>query len=172
MKVSVFGVGYVGCVTAACLAREGHDVIGVDVDPLKVQALQEGRAPFFEPGLNELVAEMAAAGRLRATVDHLEAVRNSDLALICVGTPSQTNGSIRLEFLKHVFADLGRALRDRDGYFVVALRSTVLPSAIQEELVPLLERNSGKRLGPQLGLVYNPEFLREGSALKDFQDAP
>lgn len=146
MRVSVFGVGYVGCVTAACLAGEGHDVIGVDVDPLKIQALQEGRAPFFEPGLDELVTKMVAAGRLRATVDQMEAVRNSDIALICVGTPSQANGSIRLEFLKRVFTDLGNALRDKDDYFVVALRSTVLPSAIEEELVPLLELNSGKKL--------------------------
>lgn len=172
MRVSVFGVGYVGCVTAACLAREGHDVIGVDVDPHKVKALQAGLAPFFEPGLSELVAEMVTAGRLRATVDQTEAVRSSDIALICVGTPSQANGSIRLEFLKRVFADLGRALRNKDHYFVVALRSTVLPSAIQEELVPLLERTSGKKLGRQIGLVYNPEFLREGSALKDFLNAP
>jgi GDP-mannose 6-dehydrogenase len=172
MKVSVFGVGYVGCVTAACLAREGHEVIGVDIDPLKIEALQQGRAPFFEPGLSDLVGEMVTAGRLHATTDCVQAVRDTEIALICVATPSQANGSIRLDFLKHVFADVGKALRNKNGYFVVALRSTVLPSAIQEELVPLLEAHSGKQLGEELGLVYNPEFLREGSALKDFQQAP
>ena len=171
MKVSVFGVGYVGCVTAACLAREGHDVIGVDVDPYKVAALNEGRSPFYEPGLSELVAEMVAAKRLRATTDHGDAVRNSDIALVCVGTPSQSNGAIRLDFLKHVFTSIGKELQQKSGNFVVALRSTVLPTAIQEEVVPLLEQASGKKLGEQIGFVYNPEFLREGTALKDFQDA-
>src|SRR5271155_4705916 len=108
MKVSVFGVGYVGCVTAACLAREGHHVIGVDVNPIKVRALNEGRAPFFEPGLGELVAQVRAEGRLRATTDHADAVSNSDLALICVGTPTNSNGSIRMDYLKHVFTSINK----------------------------------------------------------------
>ena len=173
MRVSVFGVGYVGCVTAACLAREGHDVIGVDVDPFKVRALNEGRSPFFEPGLSELVSQVVAEGRLRATADHAEAVNNSDIALVCVGTPTNSNGSIRLDYLKHAFTSIGKELRNRNGYFVVALRSTVLPTAIEEELIPLLEQQSGQRVGGErLGFVYNPEFLREGVALKDFHDAP
>ena len=173
MRVSVFGVGYVGCVTAACLAREGHDVIGVDVDPFKVRALNEGRSPFFEPGLSELVSQVVAEGRLRATADHAEAVNNSDVALVCVGTPTNSNGSIRLDYLKHAFTSIGKELRNRNDYFVVALRSTVLPTAIEEELIPLLEQQSGQRVGGErLGFVYNPEFLREGVALKDFQDAP
>ncbi len=172
MKVSVFGVGYVGCVTAACLAREGHEVIGADVDPYKVAALNEGRAPFFEPGLSELVAEMVAAGRLRATADHAYAVEHSDIALICVGTPTNSNGSIRLDYLRHVFASIAKELRKKDDYYVVALRSTVLPTAIEEELIPLLEEHSGKSVREEIGFVYNPEFLREGVALKDFHDAP
>ena len=172
MKISVFGVGYVGCVSAACLAREGHEVIGVDVDPFKVSSINGGRAPFLETGLNELLTEMVAAGRLRATVDHAEAVQNSDVALVCVGTPPQSNGFICLDYLRHVLASIGKELRYKNDYYVVALRSTVLPTAIQQELVPLLEQCSGKRVGLQVGFVYNPEFLREGSALGDFREAP
>jgi hypothetical protein len=168
MRVSVFGVGYVGCVTAACLAREGHCVIGVDVDPFKVQSINEGRSPFFEPGLDELVCDMVTSGRLRATVDHADAVRNSDIALICVGTPTNSNGSIRLEYLRHVFTSIAKELRESADYYVVALRSTVLPPAFEDELIPLLEKHSGKSVGEHIGFVYNPEFLREGVALKDF----
>jgi GDP-mannose 6-dehydrogenase len=172
MRVSVFGVGYVGCVTAACLAREGHQVIGVDVDTFKVQAINQGRSPFYEPGLGELIAEMVAAGRLRATADHADAVENSDLALICVGTPTKSDGSTRLDYLLQVFASVAKQLRRKKEYFVVALRSTVLPTAFEEELIPLLEENSGKSASRDVGFVYNPEFLREGVALKDFHDAP
>jgi GDP-mannose 6-dehydrogenase len=172
MRVSVFGVGYVGCVTAACLAKEGHQVIGVDVDPFKVLSLNEGRAPFFEPGLSELVASMVAQGRLRATLDHAEAVQNSEVALVCVGTPTNSNGSIRMEYLKNVFASIGDELQRKKEYFVVALRSTVLPAAIEEELVPLLGLPSNKGVSGKVGFVYNPEFLREGVALADFHEAP
>jgi GDP-mannose 6-dehydrogenase len=172
MKVSVFGVGYVGCVTAACLAREGHDVVGVDVDAFKVRAINEGRSPFFEPGLSQLVGEMVAAGKLRATVDHAEAILGTDVALICVGTPTRSDGSTRLDYLLQVFSSIAEQLRRKDEYFVVALRSTVLPAAFEEQLIPLLERNSGKSVGRDIGFVYNPEFLREGVALKDFHDAP
>jgi len=162
----------VGCVSAACLAREGHEVIGVDVDAFKVRAINEGRAPFFEPGLSELVGEMVAAGRLRATVDHADAVHGTDVALICVGTPTRSDGSTRLDYLLQVFTSVAKQLRTKDEYFVVALRSTVLPTAFEDELIPLLEQNSGKYVGTDIGFVYNPEFLREGVALKDFQDAP
>jgi GDP-mannose 6-dehydrogenase len=172
MRVSVFGVGYVGCVSAACLAREGHEVMGVDVDPFKVSAINGGQAPFREPGLNELVAEMVLAGRLHATTDHSAAVHNSDVALICVGTPPTSNGSIRLDYLTHVFAGIGKELRNKSDYFVVALRSTVLPKIIEKDLIPLLEQYSGKTVGRDVGFVYNPEFLREGTALRDFYDPP
>src|SRR5580693_8149648 len=128
MRVSVFGVGYVGCVTAACLAREGHQVIGVDTDAFKVTAINEGRAPFFEPGLGELVAEMVAAGRLRATVDHADAVQKTDLALICVGTPTKADGSTRLDYLRQVFMSIAKQVQNKADYFVVALRSTVMPT--------------------------------------------
>lgn len=172
MKISVFGVGYVGCVSAACLARAGHEVIGADVDPFKVTAINEGRAPFFEPGLSELIREMVAAGRLRATTDQADAVHNSDVALICVGTPTKSNGSIRLDYLRKVFVDIGAELKAKNSHFVVALRSTVLPTAIEEHLIPLLAQYSGKRVSDEISFVCNPEFLREGTALRDFEDPP
>jgi GDP-mannose 6-dehydrogenase len=172
MRVSVFGVGYVGCVTAACLANEGHQVIGVDVDPFKVRTINEGRSPFFEPGLDQLIREMVFSNKLRATADHADAVCNSDVALICVGTPANTAGSTRLDYLKHVFKNVAQSLRDTRRYYVVALRSTVLPTAFEQELIPLLEELSFKSVGTDIGFVYNPEFLREGIALKDFQDPP
>lgn len=172
MKVSVFGVGYVGCVTAACMARSGHQVIGVDVDPFKVSRINQGRAPFFEPGLNELIAQMVSAGRLQATTDQHSAVRDSEVAFVCVGTPAGANGSIRLDYLLHVFETIGKQLAGRKQPFVIALRSTVLPRAIDELLIPILERCSGKVVGKELGFVYNPEFLREGTALSDFDDPP
>ena len=172
MRESVFGVGYEGCVTAACLARQGHDVIGVDTDVYKVNTINQGCAPFFEPGLSELVAEMVAAGRLRATEDDADAVQHSDVALICVGTPTRPDGSTRLDYLRQVFTSIGKQLQRREGYFVVALRSTVLPTMCEEELIPLLERHSGKSCGSEVGFAYNPEFLREGAALKDFTHAP
>lgn len=161
-----------GCVSAACLASEGHEVIGVDVDPFKVRAINDGRAPFFEPGLNELVHEMVTAGRLRATTDDADAVRNSDVALVCVGTPNNSNGSIRLDFLRQVFAGIGKELRNKKKHFVVALRSTVLPNAVEEQLIPLLAQYSGKRAGDDISFVCNPEFLREGAALHDFERPP
>lgn len=172
MRVSVFGVGYVGCVTAACLAHEGHEVIGVDVDSSKIQSINEGRSPFFEPGLDDLLREEVRAGRLRATADQAGAVRNSDLALICVGTPTNPDGTTRLDYLRRVVTTIAQELQKSDRYYVLALRSTVLPNAIENEVIPLLEKNSLKSVGGQVGFVYNPEFLREGVALKDFYDAP
>lgn len=172
MRVSVYGCGYVGCVTAACLAREGHIVIGVDVDPFKVKCINDGNAPFFEPGLSELVKEMVAAKRLRATCDHAEAVAETDIGLVCVGTPAKRDGSAQLDFLLDVLSSIGAELKKKEDYFVVTLRSTVLPSIIEDELIPVLERSSGKTTGHGLGIAYNPEFLREGLALKDFYEAP
>ena len=172
MKVSVFGVGYVGCVSAACLARNGHEVIGVDVDSFKVAEINAGRSPFVEPGLNELISEMVGTGRLRATTDQADAIRNTDVAMVCVGTPTNSNGSVRLDYLRHVLADIGQELKKKSGHFVVVLRSTVLPSAIEEQLIPLLVQSSGKSLGDEISFVCNPEFLREGSALHDFEEPP
>jgi GDP-mannose 6-dehydrogenase len=172
MRVSVFGLGYVGCVSAACLAQDGHEVVGVDVDSRKVSSIANGLAPFFEPGLENLLREARDSGRLRATSDEIEAISATDAALICVGTPSERTGSIRLDALRGVLTSIGAALRNRNTPFVVILRSTVLPHVVEGELLPLLERSAGKRFGEDLHFSYNPEFLREGTAIRDFYEAP
>jgi GDP-mannose 6-dehydrogenase len=171
-RVSVFGLGYVGCVSAASLAAEQHQVIGVDVNPDKVAAINAGRSPIVEPGLDALLADGVAAGRLRATTSPAEAVANSDVSLICVGTPSRKNGSLDLTYLERVCGQIGEAFRDKPEYHVVVVRSTVLPGTTHGVVIPALERESGKKYGEGFGVSVNPEFLREGTALKDFQQPP
>ena len=172
MKVSVFGLGYVGTVSAASLAADGHTVIGVDVNADKVAAVNAGRSPIVEPGLDELLAAGVAEGRLRATTDGTEAVLASEASLLCVGTPSRRNGSLDLTYLERVSEQIGRALRDTPTYHVVVVRSTVLPGTTHEMIIPALERESGKKYGDGFGVSVNPEFLREGTALKDFRKPP
>jgi GDP-mannose 6-dehydrogenase len=172
LNVSVFGLGYVGCVSAACLAQDGHSVIGVDVDPRKVKAVAAGTAPFLEPGLSELLRDAKQRGTLTATSDELEAIAGSSLALVCVGTPSDRNGNIQLEYLRSVLTSIGQALRGRQDPFVVVLRSTVLPHIVEEQLLPLLVAAAGRGLSDNFQFCYNPEFLREGSAIHDFYQAP
>jgi GDP-mannose 6-dehydrogenase len=172
MKVSVFGLGYVGSVSAAMLASDGHDVIGVDLNPDKVSAINAGASPIVEPGLADTLKDVVSAGRLRATSDTTDAVRNSDISLICVGTPSRRNGSLDLSYVERVAADIGSVLRDKDDYHVVVVRSTVLPGSTHGIVIPALERASGKTYGNDFGVSMNPEFLREGSAIKDFRHPP
>jgi GDP-mannose 6-dehydrogenase len=172
MRVAVFGLGYVGSVSAAVLASEGHDVVGVDINEAKVAAINGGTSPVVEPGLDALLAHAVAAGHLRATRDGLAAVRASDLSLICVGTPSQRNGGLDLQHIKTVCGQIGEALRQVDDYHVVVVRSTVLPGTTHEVVIPRLEASSGKRYGHDFGVVVHPEFLREGSALKDYRSPP
>lgn len=168
MKVSVFGLGYVGSVSAACLARDGHAVIGVDINPQKVEAVNAGRSPVVEPGLEELIGAGVRSGKLRATREERQAVHQTDLSLICVGTPSRPNGSLDLTYVENVVRQIGEALSDGDAYHVVVVHSTVLPGTVRERLLPLLEQTSGRRAGAGFGLCANPEFLREGSALQDY----
>ena len=172
MKIAIFGLGYVGSVSAACLASAGHDVIGVDVDQHKLALIRQGRSPVTEPGLDELLAAGLASGRLRVTDDTADAVRQAEVSLVCVGTPSRRNGSIEMVFLEGVMEEIGRALADRSSYHVVAVRSTLVPRALEARLIPLLERASGKRVGIDVGVCVNPEFLREGSAIDDFARPP
>jgi GDP-mannose 6-dehydrogenase len=172
MRVSVFGLGYVGCVSAASFAGDGHEVVGVDVNADKVAAINAGRSPIVEPGLDELLARCAAEGRLRATTDTAEAIRDSEVSLLCVGTPSRRNGSLDLAYLERVSEQVGAALRAKSGYHVVVVRSTVLPGTTHEVVIPALERTSGKTYGDGFGVSVNPEFLREGTALKDFRKPP
>jgi GDP-mannose 6-dehydrogenase len=172
MRVSVFGLGYVGSVSAASFAADGHHVVGVDVNPDKVATVNAGRCPIIEPGLDVLLANGVAEGRLRATTDAAEAVADSEVSLLCVGTPGRRNGSLDLTYLERVAAEVGAALRNKSSYHVVVVRSTVLPGTTNERIIPLLERESGKAYGEGFGVSINPEFLREGTALKDFRKPP
>jgi GDP-mannose 6-dehydrogenase len=173
MKLSVFGLGYVGCVSAACFAKEGHEVVGVDVNPTKVEIINSGKSPIVEAGIGELIGEMVREGRLRATTDTLEAVRDTDLSLICVGTPSNPNGSLDLKYVKRVCQEIGAGLEAKRGSrHTVVIRSTMLPGTIEGTVVPTLEVYSGLKAGRDFGVCINPEFLREGTSLKDFYAPP
>jgi GDP-mannose 6-dehydrogenase len=172
MRVSVFGLGYVGCVSAAWLAGDGHQVIGVDVNAGKVDAINAGRSPIVEPGLDALLSQNVTAGRLGATTDTVAAVQASDVSLLCVGTPSRRNGSLDLSYLQRVAEQIGAALKQTSTYHVVVVRSTVLPGTTHEVVIPALERTSGKSYGEGFGVSVNPEFLREGTALADFSKPP
>ncbi len=172
MRVSVFGLGYVGSVSAASFANDGHEVVGVDVNPDKVRAINEGRSPIVEPGLDELLKRGADEKRLRATTNTAEAVHGTDLSLICVGTPSRKNGSLDLSYLERVCEQIGEAIKTKDAYHVVVVRSTVLPGTTHGVVIPALERQSGKKYGEGFGVAVNPEFLREGTAIKDFRQPP
>jgi GDP-mannose 6-dehydrogenase len=171
MRVSIFGLGYVGCVTAACLAKAGHQVIGVDINPDKAAMVNEGTSPLVEPGLGELLAEAAAAGRLRATISTDEGVTQSDLALICVGTPSRDNGQLDVDAIRRVAEGIGHQLRQHPKPYTVVLRSTVLPGTTESVLLAAL-RGSSTLDRPDLTVVVNPEFMREGSSLRDFAQPP
>jgi GDP-mannose 6-dehydrogenase len=172
MNVSVFGLGYVGSVSAASFAADGHTVIGVDVNPGKVASLNDGRSPIVEKGLEELIRTNRRNGRLRATTSTAEAIGTTDLSLICVGTPSRRNGSLDLCYLERVCEQIGDALRGKSSYHVVVVRSTVLPGTTHGVVIPALERTSDKEYGRDFGVTVNPEFLREGSAIHDFRNPP
>ncbi|UCF79359.1 MAG: nucleotide sugar dehydrogenase [Candidatus Eiseniibacteriota bacterium] len=172
MEVSVFGLGYVGTVTSACLAKLGHTVTGVDINEFKVDCIAKGKSPIAETGLEDLISEMQAAGRLGATSSAEEVIRSTTVSLICVGTPSYENGSIDLGFVERVCRDIGKALGGVNHFHVVMIRSTMLPGTMEDKLVPALEESSGKKVGVDFGVCYNPEFLREGSAVSDFFNPP
>ena len=170
-SLSVFGLGYVGCVSAACFARGGHRVLGVDVNQDKVDLINSGRPTILEEGIAELVAAVRSGGLLEATTDARSAVLESTISLVCVGTPSRANASLDLTYVERVCEQIGEAIRDKPERHEVVIRSTVLPGTIHETVIPTLERSSGKRIGEGFGVASNPEFLREGSSIKDF-DAP
>lgn len=172
MRISIFGLGYVGTVCAGCLASRGHDVIGVDVNASKVERMSAGEASIVEPGVPELYAAGHQQHLLSATTSAAEAIRNSEISLICVGTPSQSNGNLDLTFMRRVCEEIGDALRDKADYHLVVFRSTMLPGTSEDELLPILESHSGKKAGAGFDVCYNPEFLREGSSVKDFFHPP
>ena len=172
MKLSIFGLGYVGCVSAACFAKEGHTVIGVDVNANKVEMINAGDSPIVEAGIGPLLKEVVNANRLTATTDSAEAVQDSDVSLICVGTPSNPNGSLDLRYVTRVCEEIGAALKDKHGDHTVVIRSTMLPGTIESVVIPTLAQHSEKQVGIDFGVCINPEFLREGSSLKDFYAPP
>jgi len=172
MKLSIFGLGYVGCVSAACFASNGHEVAGVDVNPMKVEIINGGRSPIVEPGIEELISAAVKQGRLRATTDANEAIAESDVSLVCIGTPGNHNGSLDLSYIKRACQQIGEALASKSRYHVVAMRSTMLPGTIEQSVIPTLEVFSGKRAGRDFGIAVNPEFLREGTSIYDFTHPP
>lgn len=171
-SVSIFGLGYVGSVSAACLASMGHRVVGVDVSSAKVEMIESGRTPIIEARMPELVAEGHAACRLHATTDPNLAVRDSDISFVCVGTPSLRSGKLDLSHIEKVAGEIGSALCEKKSHHVVVLRSTVLPGTTESLVIPILERASGRRAGSDFTVCYNPEFMREGSAVADFFQPP
>jgi GDP-mannose 6-dehydrogenase len=172
MKISVMGLGYVGAVSSACLARDGHEVIGVDLSASKVETINAGRSPIVEAGLAELIASGVASGALRATNDPIEAVNGTDLSLICVGTPGRTNGNLNVEFLHTVGRQIGEAVRQSGRSHIVVVRSTVLPGTVRGTIIPALTEGFGGNFGDRIKLAVNPEFLREGSAIEDYLKPP
>jgi len=172
LSISVFGLGYVGSVSAACFAHLGRRVIGVDVNPAKVEALGGGRSPIVEVRMSELVAAAHQAGRLRATTDAAVAVNESDISFVCVGTPSLRSGKLDLTYVERVVREIGTALKQKKSHHVVVLRSTVLPGTTESLVIPAVEEASGLRAGTDFSVCYNPEFMREGSAVADFHQPP
>jgi GDP-mannose 6-dehydrogenase len=168
MRISVFGLGYVGAVSAACLAADGHTVVGVDTNQVKVDLLNQGRAPVIEEGLGELIEQGVRSGRLRATTDCDEAVATTDLGFVCVGTPSKSNGSLDLAYLRRVADDIGQAIGRQQTDFMVVIRSTVLPGTTRQVVLPDLERAAGR----PVAVGVHPEFLREGTAIRDYNEPP
>ena len=172
MKISIFGLGYVGAVSAGCLARDGHRVIGVDPYQPKVDLINAGETPVIEKDIGDIMRQAVAGGRLSATRDVRPAVLDSDISLICVGTPSQANGSLDLKYVRKVCEEIGAVLREKDSFHVVVARSTMLPGSMRSIVIPVLEEFSGKRAGVDFGVCNNPEFLREGTAVYDYYHPP
>jgi GDP-mannose 6-dehydrogenase len=172
VRIAIFGLGYVGSVSAACLAAAGHDIVGVDLDRHKLSLICQGRSPVTEPGLDDLLVQALARQKLSVTDDTALALRDADVSLICVGTPSRRNGSLETMYLERVIDGIGQALAGGSSYHVVAVRSTLLPGVLETTLIPRLERASGRSVPGDLGVCVNPEFLREGSAIRDFGSPP
>ena len=161
-----------GCVSAACFAKEGHDVISVDANRVKVEIVNSGKSPIVEPDIDELIGKMVREGRLRAVTDAIEAVKGSEMSLVCVGTPSQPNGSLDLSHIERVCREIGAGVQAKRERHTVVIRSTILPGTMENLVVPALEAGSGKKVGRDFGIAINPEFFREGTSLRDFYSPP
>ena len=172
MRVSVFGLGYVGTVSAGCLAQSGHEVIGVDPVATKVDLINQGQSPIIEAEIAEIIASAVKSGRIRATQDATQAILDTELSFICVGTPSQANGNLDLSYIRRICEQIGEALNQKSDRHTVVIRSTILPGTMRNIVIPVLQEKSGKEAGTDFGVCHNPEFLREGSAVKDFNFPP
>ena len=172
MKISIFGLGYVGAVSAGCLANEGHYVIGVDPNMTKVEMINNGRSPIIEKDMDRMIEAAVRQGRLKATQSTEEAIAETEISFVCVGTPSQMNGDLELKYIRRVSEEIGGAIRHKGTFHVVVIRSTILPGAMRKVVIPTLEERSGKKAGVDFGVCNNPEFLREGSAVYDFYHPP
>jgi GDP-mannose 6-dehydrogenase len=169
MKINVYGLGYVGCINATCFAIEGHDVTGIDLDSHKVKIINKGNSPIIEKGLSELIKKAVHKKKLRATVNN---IGTADVSVICVGTPSNENGSQKMDYIKRVCEQVGENIRNNESYHVVNVRSTVLPGTIDDVVIPSLTKFSGKDMGKDFGVCMNPEFMREGTSLYDYYNPP
>ncbi|OAD21556.1 UDP-glucose 6-dehydrogenase [Candidatus Thiomargarita nelsonii] len=172
MRISVIGLGYVGTVSAACLAQDGHHVMGVDLSQTKVDLINKGQSPIIEPEIGDIIPKLVQQGQLTATTDVTDAILRTDISLICVGTPSRANGSLDLTYVERVCKQIGTALRKSSSFQVVVARSTMLPGTMRNMVIPTLEKHSGKKAGKEFGVCNNPEFLREGTAVYDFYHPP
>ena len=172
MKISIFGLGYVGAVSAGCLAQEGHTVIGVDPYQPKIDLINSGKTPVIEVDIGEIIANTVKTGKLSATSDIQDAVNDTEISFICVGTPSLLNGGLDLKYVRKVCEQIGKAIKEKDEFHVVVARSTMLPGSMTDVVIPALEEASGKKAGSEFGVCNNPEFLREGTAVYDFYNPP
>jgi GDP-mannose 6-dehydrogenase len=172
LRISIFGLGYVGTVSCGCLANAGHEVIGVDPIRTKVQIINAGQSPVIEVNIGEIVAATVKSGRLRATDDTEQAIRDTELSFVCVGTPSQINGNLDVTYVRRVCEQIGQAIKNKPTRHTVVIRSTILPGTMHGVVIPVLEESSGKKAGRDFGVCNNPEFLREGTAVMDFNYPP
>jgi GDP-mannose 6-dehydrogenase len=172
LKISIFGLGYVGAVSAGCLANDGHEVIGVDPVQTKVDLINKGQSPIIEADISEIMAKTVKSGKLRATTDPVEGIRETELSFVCVGTPSQSNGNLDLRYIRRICEQIGEAIKNKSARHTVVIRSTILPGTMHGIVIPILEEFSGKKAGADFGVCHNPEFLREGTAVKDFNAPP
>ncbi|MCV2368736.1 nucleotide sugar dehydrogenase [Roseateles oligotrophus] len=172
MKISIFGLGYVGAVSLACLSRDGHDVVGVDIEQAKLELIKSGKTPVVEEGMVELMAQVAASGHVSVTTDAMQAVQETEISLVCVGTPSAANGSQDQGAVLRLAEQIGLALAKKSAVHVVVFRSTLVPGTVEAVLRPIIERASGKKDGVDFHLCFQPEFLREGSSIRDYDKPP
>ena len=171
-RISIFGLGYVGAVSLACLARDGHRVIGVDIDPIKLELIRNRKSPILEEGIQELMRDVVNSGRVSVTADAAEAMRETELSFVCVGTPSAANGSQDLTAILRLAEQIGAALALKEEFHTIVIRSTVQPGTVEDHIEPILERASGKKAGVDFGVCFQPEFLREGSSIRDYDHPP